>query len=209
MIEKLIDSYLKAKNEVCLAGYIEEIEWQKKVSVSSLNETSFLQEATWVILNSGMRESVIRSHFPKISKAFEYWVSADYILKNQNNIQVKTLSIFNHKGKIEAVFSIAKKIKEIGFLNFKNELLASPIEFLSKLPYMGPATSRHLAKNLGIDYSKPDRHLNRIAKVAGFKDTEELCLTINEYTSDSISEIDIVLWRFATINSKYQSIFAI
>ena len=65
------------------------------------------------------------------------------------------------------------------------------------MPFMGPATSYHLAKNLGFQVAKPDRHLNRISESNGFKNAHELCEAIASQTREPISVVDGVLWRLS------------
>ena len=50
----------------------------------------------------------------------------------------------------------------------KSKILMQGIEFIQTFPYMGKATALHFAKNLGLDFAKPDRHLNRICATLGF-----------------------------------------
>ena len=60
-----------------------------------------------------------------------------------------------------------------------------------------------MAKNIGIQVAKPDRHLVRMAKAAGYSDVQLFCRTISQLSGDSIPVVDIVLWRFATIEKDY------
>lgn len=207
MIEVLIDTYLYAKNTVANSGYSKEIEWQRNVSIDSCTESDFLRESAWVILNSGMRESVIRSLFLQISAAFHNWESAHLINDRASQCRSDALMLFGHIGKIDAILKIAEIVCTNGYTEIKRQICLDPIEYLCKFPYMGPATSKHLAKNIGINLSKPDRHLCRIAEATGFGDPDELCSVIQEYTHDNKSVVDIVLWRFATLTPNYESIF--
>jgi len=45
--------------------------------------------------------------------------------------------------------------------------VAEGVWFLQQLPFIGPVTAFHLAKNLGIEAVKPDRHLCRLSKLLG------------------------------------------
>ena len=82
------------------------------------------------------------------------------------------------------------------------------MEAIRCLPFMGPATSYHLAKNLGLDVVKPDRHLLRITDVTGYQSPYEMCCDIAKVTSDKLSVIDLVIWRFATIQRQYLDHFS-
>ena len=82
------------------------------------------------------------------------------------------------------------------------------VEFIQTLPFMGPATSYHLAKNIGLDVVKPDRHLLRMAAAVGYDSPSLLCEDIAASVGDRVSVVDVVLWRFATLNSNYTDYFA-
>lgn len=82
-----------------------------------------------------------------------------------------------------------------------------PLEALQSLPFIGPVTRYHLAKNIGLPFAKPDRHLVRLANSAGYTDVQRFCRDISVYANDSIPVVDIVLWRFAAITNSYLNVF--
>jgi len=204
----IVEVYLQAKEYVVKKGFGEEIDWQESIRFSQIEELDFLRESAWVVLSSGMSEAVIRRKFPSISEAFHFWRSAAYITENADNCRKKALGIFGHRGKIEAIISIAQRIFTQGFNIFKGYIKRDGVRFIRSLPFMGPATSYHLAKNIGLDVVKPDRHLLRVAFVTGFDSPETLCERIAEAVGDRISVIDLVIWRFATLNRNYVEFFA-
>jgi len=75
-------------------------------------------------------------------------------------------------------------------------ILEDPVLALRCLPYIGEITSYHLAKNLGADVAKPDRHLVRFAASQGFSDVHTLCSAISQVSGDPLRVVDVVLWRF-------------
>jgi len=206
--ERLADLYLNIKNTIIRHGFGDEIDWQEDNHIEKLNETTFLKESAWVVLSSGMRETVIRQKFPSISKAFYNWHSSK-IVNNKNKCRKAALKVFGNKRKIDAIIKIVEKTYKLGFYLFKENIVKDGIEFIQLLPFMGPATSYHLAKNIGLDVVKPDRHLLRITDKAGYNCPEKLCNTISKYVGDKISVVDIVMWRFATIQSNYLESFAL
>lgn len=206
--ERLVDVYLVAKNAVINAGFLWEIKWQESRRFEKLTEKMFLSEAAWVILAGGMKESVIRMKFPSISEAFCSWESARVISKEKKTCRQSALRVFGHEGKVDAIITISKLIAERGFPAVKMNIRNEGAQFLSTMPYLGPATSLHLAKNIGLNVPKPDRHLCRIARATGHIDPANLCRTIGEYVADSLAVIDIVLWRYATLERNYEHHFA-
>lgn len=205
----LAEKYITARETVVAAGYAAEIDWQETRSLAELSESNFLEEFAWVVLSSGMKESVVRRLFPRIAKAFLEWRSAEAIVRRRRTCQTRAIRVFNHRPKIDAIVSVAKRIADLGFKAFRKLIQLGGIDFIRTFAFMGPATSYHLAKNIGLDVVKPDRHLIRIAESAGGLSPKDLCQMISEQTGDKVSVIDIVLWRYATLNrNRYREIFA-
>lgn len=205
---KLVSQYLSAKSFIIEQGFEEEINWQKNISCSQITESGFLCELVWVILSSGMRETIIRKIFPKVAHAFYDLNHIDLIVNNQEQCKSNALKVFNHEKKIDAIIKIITEISMEGFNSFMKKVKTEGIPFLMKFPYLGPATSYHLAKNIGLNVVKPDRHLLRIADITGFKNPTQLCGFISEKVGDPISVVDIVIWRYATINNNYLDYFS-
>jgi hypothetical protein len=98
---------------------------------------------------------------------------------------------------------MARRIEGSGFARFSKDLLERGPTMLQELPYLGPATSLHLAKNLGLDVAKPDRHLVRMARALCCVNPETLCDRISAQIGDRVAVVDLVMWRFATITPGY------
>jgi hypothetical protein len=194
---RLAELYLDIKEQLLADGFAPEIDWQNDVSFSGCTESDFLQEAAWVVLSSGMRESVIRAKFPAISHCFLNWRSATMISNKRKSCRSKALRLFGHERKIDAIITISAHVSSVGFAYVKNQILKTGISWLLRYPFLGPTTSFHLAKNLGLDVVKPDRHLVRWAKWLGFDQPVELCDSIATIVGEKHSVIDLVLWRSA------------
>ena len=78
------------------------------------------------------------------------------------------------------------------------------MSFLKTFDFIGDTTCYHLAKNIGLNFAKPDRHLLRISKIIGFDSPHALCKLISDYVADKIQVVDLVLWRYATLDSNYE-----
>jgi hypothetical protein len=203
MLALLGAKYLTAKEYVIREGYAEEIDWQHEVSLEDLNETNFLCQASWVILCSGMRETVVRRCFDRFSESFFWWESAEQIVANRSNCRLMALRAFGNPRKVDAVISVASHVLEAGMDRIYQGLQKSPIDYLCQLNYIGPITAWHLAKNLGVPVAKPDRHLTRLANALQFGSAGTLCGMLAEYLSEPIQVVDVVLWRFATLRRDY------
>jgi hypothetical protein len=207
-VTPLVDAYLAAKEIVIARGYGAEIDWQRGLCFDRVTESAFLAEAAWVVLSCGMREAVVRKTFAHVSAAFYQWESAGRIAGGVDSCVEAALPRFNHRGKITAIARIACQVDRLGFGQLKEEIARRGVARLREFPYMGPATSYHLAKNLGMDVTKPDRHLIRIAEAAGYGSPDLLCSALANAVGDRVAVVDLVLWRYATLASNYSVHFA-
>jgi len=205
--ERLIAAYMTAKECVIEAGYADEIDWQDHLEFHDVTEQDFLRESAWVILSTGMRETVVRAKFPAVSEAFLNWASARAIVRHSEHCRQSALSVFGHEGKIEAILALAREVFQVGFDEVRKHMHVEGVDYLQSFPYLGPATSYHLAKNLGFDVVKPDRHLLRIAKQARYPSPDAMCRDISRVVGDRKSVVDVVLWRYATLNGCYLTTF--
>jgi hypothetical protein len=90
----------------------------------------------------------------------------------------------------------AHRIESEGFEAFRVRIEGDTMSELEKFPYIGTVTKFHLAKNLGLDVAKPDRHLVRVANRFGYEDVQKMCRDIFDICGDKIAVADLVLWRF-------------
>ena len=199
--------YESAKEYVIHAGYESEIQWQANVEFDQVTEGAFLQEAAWVVLSAGFRESVVRGSFQSISKAFLDWESAVEIVDNLDDCEKRAIAVFGNRRKISAIGEIAKVVAENGIEHVKAKIQRKGLKYLRELPFVGPVTSFHLAKNLGMSVVKPDRHLMRMAVASGHQTALEMCSRVAGAVGDSVAVVDLVLWRYATLNREYESEF--
>ena len=200
---QLAAAYLDIKEYLVRVGYADEIDWQADVCFEDTTESDFLREAAWVVLSAGFRESVLRRHFHRISEAFLCWCSAAEIVAEAADCRRRAMSVFAHSRKIEAIAEICDRVARCGFREVKGSIRTHGVGFLQELPFVGPVTSHHLAKNLGMDIVKPDRHLTRIARVAGYESPREMCSQIVHVVGDTLGVVDLVLWRYATLDRRY------
>lgn len=161
-----------------------------------VDESSFLRESAWVVLNSGFRESTVRTKFDFISLAYFDWESAHEIVRNAKLCEELAYEVFANKSKLRAISNIAAIIIDRGFAEFWRDVESEAYVTLQTLPYIGPVTAWHLMKNLGFNVSKPDRHLRRCADAFGFQTGQEMCNFLSRATGDSVAAVDHVVWRY-------------
>jgi hypothetical protein len=203
MIRDIESQYAFAKSVVVQNGFAPEISWQSKVRLEDLTESTFLREFAWVVLSTGFKETIVRNVFQNISECFFNWKSALSIVSHKTTCFRDAMQHFRNTSKISAIIDAADRVELLSFPVLKRRIIENPISTLRSFSFIGPVTVYHLAKNIGVAVAKPDRHLIRIANSAGFTDVQEFCNEIANLTGDSISVIDIVFWRFATLKRDY------
>jgi hypothetical protein len=126
-----------------------------------------------VVLLAGMAEGVVRSRFDGVSQSFFNWRSAEQISASARSYTTRALTYFAHDGKIRAIAEGARIVTERTFQAVRTGIENDPFAKLREFPYIGPITAFHLAKNLGFNTAKPDRHMNRPCAAAGFARVED------------------------------------
>jgi hypothetical protein len=163
-----------------------EIVRQRALLAERFGETDLLREAAWVILCGGFREATVRRIFGHISLCFFDWESAAEITAAGNACVAAARAVFNHTRKLSAILEVAKRVEHAGFGNLKRSIMKEPVTELRRFPYVGQVTAWHLAKNLGFDVAKPDRHLVRLAQTHGFANAHALCAAISQVTGEPV-----------------------
>ena len=174
------------EEELLQAGYAPTVEWSEHIMAPSDAE-DFADRAIYVICNSGMRFSVARPIFERCMVALRQGHSAS--------------AAFQHPGKAPAIDSIWRRRGQY-FDEYRCAI--AKVDFLESLPWIGPVTKHHLAKNLGFDTAKPDVHLTRLAR-RDCTTVQSLCRRLARVTGYKVATVDSILWRACAdgiLNSK-------
>jgi hypothetical protein len=189
-----------ASDYTARAGLTSEIEWQRNSDFHSFSETQLLAETAWVILCSGFRESIVRRIFDHISLCFFDWESALLIVQHRSICINAARDSLRYEAKLNAIVSCAEMIVKEGFDQIKRTAINDPIATLKRFPFIGPVTAWHLAKNLGLDVAKPDRHLVRLAQLCGYSSATALCEDLARKNNEAVKVVDLILWRYLADN---------
>jgi hypothetical protein len=157
-------------------GYQTVIDWSENIPPAGTAD-AFAEEAIYVICNSGMRVTVGAMIAEKCLAAVKVGKSA--------------CSLFGHNGKCRAIDEIWARRDEL-FAVFQAS--KDPVTALQELPWIGPVTRYHLAKNLGVDVAKPDVHLERLAR-RDRTTTKTLCRRLARQSGYRVATVDTILWR--------------
>ena len=127
------------------AGYALAIHWSENIRPPA-TARAFAREAIYVICNSGMSNVVAVGIYEKCVEELDAGRSCR--------------TVFGHPGKSMAIDQIWKD----RVMLFRQYLGTDDlIAFCETLPWIGPITKFHLAKNLGSNVAKPDVHMLRLA----------------------------------------------
>jgi thermostable 8-oxoguanine DNA glycosylase len=179
MQSDLIEHYRKAKKFLMENGHSKEIEITQSRKFEDCTADDFVWEYVWVVLNAGMKNQVAEKIYTKL-------------------IDSRDINTVGHEGKRKAIQKAFRESEDwFKQLHRADDKLA----YLESLHWIGHITKYHLARNIGLDYAKPDRHLVRLAERFGYeKETvQEMCQYISEQTNDRIGVVDVVLWRYCNL----------
>src|SRR5207237_573452 len=119
----------------------------------------------------------------------------------QNSIYARCMTALERKGSARRVFGHKAKAKAIDSIwaNRKRlfeEFCASEdkLEFCQSLPWIGPVTKFHLARDMGVDVAKPDVHLARLA-LRDRTTVSRMCARLARQTGYREATVDLILWR--------------
>jgi nickel-dependent lactate racemase len=172
--------YLDLKQAIIEKGYESDIIWAENVKKCD-NSEDFVLQFIFVVCNSGMKAQIAIKIYERILQAI---------------CEDKDISeAFGHKGKVSAIKEVIENQRKIFHDYFLSD---NKVEFCKSLPWIGDITKYHLAKNLGIDCVKPDRHLVRIANTYNTTPLE-MCQKLSEITGDKLNTVDTIIWRAANL----------
>lgn len=173
--------YFRLKQKLEESGFTQELEWAGSIKPPK-NADHLFAEYLHVVCNSGMKAQIAEGIIKKI------WTR---ILEGGN-----AADVFGHKGKAKAIDYVLKEKASVFECFMRQTRVDDQLRWCESLPWIGPITKYHLAKNLGVQCCKPDRHLVRIASKKG-ETPFELCGRLSKETGDTVPLVDSVLWRAA------------
>lgn len=198
-----VEHFLAARDHVVREGFEKEIQWVRTVYFAACDEPRFLAETAFVILNSGMRARVIDGLWPRLVTCFWKFERHTDILLTRDTCLEQARRFFKHEGKLQGIVRACELVRDHGgWAGYKAHLQTDTLARLREIPFVGPITVYHLARNLGFDFAKPDRHLQRLAASFGEPDVQRFCEAIGEATGERVGAVDAILWRDCVLRSE-------
>lgn len=188
-----LERYIGLRAALLELGHGREYAWAQSVGPPACAEDLAL-EYSWVVINSGMRNTVAEKIWARVRPALERGGRVG--------------STFGHPGKRAAIDAMwagrARRLEEFrrfgltGIAACDGAGADAVIAWCESLPWIGGITKYHLAKSLGVDCAKPDRWLVRLALAEGAT-VDGLCARLALASGDRVATVDVVLWRACAI----------
>lgn len=197
--DDLASLYREVKRAVCMVeAFQQDVDWVdgRKWCPQTATPDNFLLEHAYVVLCSGFKNAYVERFWKRYCEAWENWewwthIDTERAVRDCN-------AIFGNKAKNRAIQQACYRMRQKGWDQVRDSLSRDgAVDALQEWPWIGPITKYHLARNLGMDVVKPDRHMMRWTEVLGWKDPTAMCYEIRSLTGDRIGTIDVVLWRWA------------
>ena len=165
----------------------------RSIRFEDLTPYKFWADYIWVTCTSGFRASVVTKLHPRLMDAYGPW---DFGMTSRDFFWKRVRRILANERKFSAVLKCRELLRRLGWEAFKDEYLMSP-EAMQRLPFIGPITKHHLARNLGFDYAKVDLHLVRLAEHFDFADPESMCAYLSGLSGERCGVVDFILWAYS------------
>lgn len=199
--------YFKRAHKFAYDNYSETITRIQNTQFDNISLNFFYREYIWCVYTSGFNAKIVSKIYDNLIEIYQplftYAMFLDYdiIPSVIDRVRIRALEYCNNKRKVDAILAMADILNSVGedhWESFKKSNLNTP-DKLQQLPFIGPITKFHLARNIGIlDVVKPDLHLRRIATRWGFESAEKLCRKIQEQYDLPLGIIDLIFWYSAS-----------
>lgn len=167
--------------------------------LNDVDQRIFIEQYLWVIYVSGFRNAVVEKHIGAITTAF-HDLDLDRIVAMES-IDASTLPIRNQR-KADAFLKGCKLIHREGWVDFKERLHERGRMALMELPFMGPATSQHMALALGIeDTEKADTWIKQCAAACSGT-VDQLVTFLSREFGLTRQQVDAYLWQYCRDNQE-------
>ena len=152
----------------CLGEFNRSWQTVEDYSRRDVTEEEFLKNYLWAISVSGFSARVVTVKFDSLWQAYGLADGlGNFVPRNGQTFSKEAVfEVWKNHAKFKAMSDTCAHINSLGWEDFHNYYLKfkSPVA-LQRLPYMGPALSQHVARNIGnVDCVKPDKHVVRLSK---------------------------------------------
>jgi hypothetical protein len=219
-LNEMVEYAWSVVHDHCKEEFYDSWESIARMSTDIITEEFFFRNYLWCVYVSGFSAKAVTANFDRLMSAHNLVDSHGRFVpseKAQPPCKEKVFGVWKNHAKFNAIFETRSRVRE-GWPPFRKKFLdsRSPVD-IQQIPFMGPALSRHLARNLGgVQIVKPDVHMVRLTKKflpsnaewweTGLDETERLCLaasnSFQRMKDWPLGKVDLLLWyASATLRS--------
>jgi hypothetical protein len=161
-------------------GYQWEIEWARSLNFKNCTAEIFFRQYMWCVISLGIKAQTTATVHNEFMRTLDPRVITCRFKRKKREAATTALD---------------------NYVRWFRELCCAPdpITYLKTLPMIGDKTKYLLARNIGMDFIKPDVHLERLAKKFSYETPLEMCKAIQDNIGERLGVIDIVLWRYCNL----------
>lgn len=198
-----VDAYYDHAYRMVSDFYLDVLKHYRALKPEDVTPELFLREYVWCVFASGFSSTVLAQKFEELHACYAdaFLIDGELLVKDFEWRWERVRHIIANRKKHECVYLTVRLLTRFYFehigsdwwAEFKRTYLATA-DTIEGLPYIGPITKYHLARNLGIDAVKPDRHLTRLAAHFSFDSPLSMCSYLAGMHNERIGVIDLVLF---------------
>ena len=182
------------------SDYRDEIKRFREIRPAAVDRDNFFKTYAHVVLAAGYKYKNLMTLCCKLNQAFRNY-EIDAINESPEQVRRAALDVIDLTRKVNPIICMAQYLASNDWEQFKARLTGSShLQEMKALGGIGKINKYQLARNIGLDYAKPDVLLRRVAKEFGYTGDESgvfaMVRAIQEPTGERPGVIDIILWRY-------------
>ncbi len=192
----LWNAAVKSCMEYDAEAFKENLDWFRYLPApGQISDEEFYLEYCFVVLHPGVSTVVAHSVWDRIRPILDQPLPR--IVRNEKRVRTQLLRMYRNERKVGYMLDTARYLVANPGVGRRLERMGreQALKYLQTLPGIGKVTRYHLARNIGFDVVKPDRHLTRLAEVLGTT-PNELCCVVAEETGERVGVVDYVFYQW-------------
>lgn len=188
---------------MCEEVYADMLEHFRALTPDDVDIDHFFREYVWCVYASGFSTRILTDKFPALMECYQdlMFVALDSQFEEKWE---RVKDIIGNRAKHDAIHAFMQSLLAYAvehgdsyWEKFKEDYF--DVKRLTNLPFIGEVNCYHLARNIGIDCVKPDRHLVRLAQHFGFDSPEAMCELLAGLHDERVGVVDLILFYGASL----------
>jgi len=193
-----------------------DVQRARTLEFKDITGPDFIRECAWAIYGAAFSYRTLARHWDALQEAYLHW-DVHEIGAHYATVRETALRRINNSRKVNAILSIASDLEKRGWAEVKATLqsllsydqrgnpiaTSALIDYLDRLPNVGPVLADFIIKNIGIDAIKADLFTRRLAKHLGYRcdkpGVDAMGSDFQAICGERINVIDTVAWNWAMV----------